>query len=636
MEQIKTDVRELFPIRLILAIGNTLLRLWDNLIGTYHYLGCRNLLGRRLKYLAFSGKRPIAALSWSAPALKLHVRDRYIGWSDEQRKMHLDKGVNNSRFLVLPWVKSPNLASHILALNIRRIKKDWKNNFGIDLIFLEAFTDPRFFNGICYKAANWKYLGQSRGYGKQGEGYSYHGKVKDVYFYALEREFREIIGCQKKQYEPFQRPPQSQKKMEELKMLLEHCEWNRSLAPVMDLDGEDLKNCYEEFISFHEQFHGFYGRKEHHRLGLAYLGGLLSNSEAKSCEPIAIEMLGKSSVRSVQSFMKNYRWDHDAAQSSHQEMLSEKISHQDGMISVDSSEFVKQGKESVGVARQYCGRLGKVENSQSGVFVAYSSKKGYGLLSGRLYMPEKWFSDEYAERRKKTMVPEDLIFKTKPQIASELINDILESNWFSVKWIGCDTTFGADIAFLNSLPKEMYYFASVSSDTRVFLEKPKVGIPPYKGRGPRPTKEKVLPGEPKPMKVKDIIESGKIEMKKVILSEGAKGPVIAEIGRIRVYRSKEGLPADESVWLIIRRDDDGKTRFALSNAPEEITFEELCHASIMRWPIEQCFKEGKGQIGMADYEHRSWPAWHRHMLFVFLGLHFLLSLRINLKKKPHA
>jgi SRSO17 transposase len=304
------------------------------------------------------------------------------------------------------------------------------------------------------------------------------------------------------------------------------------------------------------------------------------------------------------------------------------------MITVDSSEFVKKGKESVGVARQYCGTLGKVENCQSGVFAGYSSDKGYGIVADRLYMPERWFSEEYAERREKTMVPEDLEFRTKPEIAKELIREVAESGFFPAKWLGCDATFGSDTGFLKSVASTFNYFASVKSDTRVFVEWPKVGIPPYKGRGRKPGKLRVLPGEPKPLKVKELV--GKMKFEPVVFSEGSKGPVTGKAAMTRVYRSVDGLPEDESLWLFARRDGSGKTRFALSNAPENISLEEMCEASIMRWPIEQCFREGKDQVGMGHYEHRSWPAWHRHMLFVSLALHFLLRLRIKYKKKPRA
>ena len=334
--------------------------------------------------------------------------------------------------------------------------------------------------------------------------------------------------------------------------------------------------------------------------------------------------------------MKTYRWDLAGMEGRHLTLLSESVTCSNGMINTDSSEFLKKGKESVGVARQYCGEAGKTDNCQSGVFVGYSSKKGYGLLTSQLYMPEVWFSEEYDERRQFNLVPADLEFQTKPQIALTLINKVSATGLFPAKWIGCDATFGSDINFLNSLPKHMYFFAGIRSNTQVFLEKPEVGLPPYRGRGPKPKKIKVLPGQPEAQTVSKIAQSEEIRWTPVVLAEGAKGPIVAEVVALRIYLSRNGLPEDDGCWLFIRRSQNGQVKYAISNAPEDISFSELCDASTMRWPIEHCFEEGKSHLGMGDYEHRSWPAWHRHMTYVFLGLHFLLRLRLENKKKSGA
>ncbi len=118
------------------------------------------------------------------------------------------------------------------------------------------------------------------------------------------------------------------------------------------------------------------------------------------------------------------------------------------------------------------------------------------------------------------------------------------------------------------------------------------------------------------------------------LAEGAKGPIVAEVTRIRVIESRDELPGKE-VWLFIRRSIDRKeSKYFLSNTPLEIPFEEMCQVCIMRWPIEQCFQEGKGELGIDHYEHRAWEGWNRHMTFVFIAQLFLLRVRQTLKKKP--
>ena len=633
---IADQLHNLPPVSVKLVSESDSEPLWDQLVRSYHYLGYQRLIGHRLKYMAFIEDQPVAALSWSAPALKLAARDQFIGWSAAQRKRHLNQLASNSRFLIPPWVKIPNLASHVLSLNIAQLKKDWQQHFNKQLLVLETFVDSRYFKGTCYKAANWLHVGDTYGSGKQGKGYCYHGTPKEIYLYVLEPKFRFIIGCQQKAPCLFHCPPPTKIKVEELVMLLEHCQWHPQLVAELGLGESDVKSLAQELVEFHQQFHNHYGRIEHQRLGLAYISGLMSNSQAKSVEPIALEFLDKASVRSLQMFMKNYRWDHQGIQRAHQSMLAQMISRPDGMITVDSCEFPKKGKESVGVARQYCGALGKVENCQSGVFVGYSSLSGYGLLNCQLYMPESWFSKEQQKRRKANMVPQKLVFQTKQQIAGGLIEQVMATGDFPSRWLGCDATFGTDNDFLTTLPSDLYYFADIRCDTLVFTKKPRIGLPPYKGRGRRPSKLKVLAGQPKAKSVSDIAASKRLSWKSVIVAEGAKGPIIAKVARIQVYLARDGLPVGERQWLFLRKNTDGKIKYAISNAPKQIPFAELIKASTMRWPIEQCFQEGKGQLGMDNYEHRSWPAWHRHMIYVFLALHFLLGMRLKFKKNSFA
>lgn len=602
---------------------------WDDLVRSHHYLGYQKLLGRRLKYLVFMGERPVAALSFSAPALRLGVRDRYIGWSVEQRKAFLHHVTGNSRFVIFPWIHVTHLASQVLSRVLHRLPGDWRKRYGNELWLVETFVDPALFRGTSYKAANWTCLGFTQGSTKQGRGYVYHGRVKEVYVYVLEPRFRQRIGCHEK-------PPRPSRSLnvEAQRMIIRPENWNPAATPWMKLTEKDVRAMADELVTFHEQYNDCFGRMEHKRLGLAYLSGLLSNSPAKSVEPIALELLGAPAVRSLQKFMKTYRWDQEAIKQKHQEALSREIASPDGMLTVDSCESVKKGKESVGVARQYCGEVGKVENCQSGVFVGYSSEKGYGLLDCRLYMPRPWFTEEYGERRNDTLVPRDLVFRTKPEIAGALLNEVLEKKRFPVRWVGCDATFGSDWHFLESLPSDVRYFAAVHSHTKVFLKKPRVGLPPYSGHGRRPQKPRVLRG--RSFTVREVARSRKCSWSKVMLAEGAKGPISADIACMRVYPARDGLPYGDPLWLFIRRTADGEIKYAFSNAPATISFDELCKASTMRWPIEQCFQDGKSHLGMNQYEHRSWPAWHRHMLYVFLALHFLLRLRLRFKKNSSA
>ena len=140
----------------------------------------------------------------------------------------------------------------------------------------------------------------------------------------------------------------------------------------------------------------------------------------------------------------------------HQQQVVQIFGAEDGMITLDPSEFPKKGKNSVGVAHQYCGNTGKNDNCQSGVFIGYVSEKGYGLIDTQLYMPESWFDEDHKELRKTNLVPEDLSFQTKNDIASDLIKSV--SKKFPARWIGCDASFGSDMDFLKSLPNSTLLF----------------------------------------------------------------------------------------------------------------------------------------------------------------------------------
>ena len=158
---------------------------------------------------------------------------------------------------------------------------------------LETFVDPQRFKATSYKAANWQFLGLTQGSTKQGQGYIYHGIIKEIYFYVLDPHFRKHIGCKQKPCPPH-RPPLSPKRMEELEMILHDADWDPDVMPCMDLTEQDVENMADNLVKFHQEFHSCFGRAEHHRLGLAYFSGLLSNSKAKSIEPIALEFLGNN------------------------------------------------------------------------------------------------------------------------------------------------------------------------------------------------------------------------------------------------------------------------------------------------------------------------------------------------------
>lgn len=418
-------------------------------------------------------------------------------------------------------------------------------------------------------------------------------------------------------------------------MLIETAQYDKAMVEQMDL--KELKS--EEISKTLEAYLGGYSESMRNRSQRKYFGafvkGLLSDLERKSIEPIALSILDETEVRGFQQFFKRSVLEEKAVRVEYQHQLSTAISDEGGMLCVDGSDFVKKGQESAGVYRQHCGRLGKTENCQAGVFTSYVSSKGYGLVEGRLYMPKRWFSEEYAERMKRCEVPKEITFQTKNEIASEMIRAAYESGELAIEWVGCDAAFGCDHKFLERLPEGLKYFAATKEIELVFLDMPEMIMPenPRTGRRyqyPRPSIS--------PIRAKAVAEDPSIPWELVMLGPGTKGPIYAHTKCVRcvscIAQNDHGnhLAPGIEIWLYIRRYEDGSLKYFISNAPKDTERDVLNKLATMRWSIEQCFEECKSYLGMTHYETRTYQAWHRHMLLVMIAHLFTIILRQTYKK----
>jgi len=182
------------PLDLAMVRRTASERLYQSLIRQYHYLGYTQPVGEHLEYIAFSHDRPIACLGFSSAPRHIGVRDRYLGWTQEERIANLHKIAVNTRFLILPWVAVPHLASHLLGLIARRIASDWEALYHHPIVWLETFVDPeRGFTGTCYRAANWHYLGLTTGRGKNDHTNKQNRSLKHVFGYPLHKHFRRAL-----------------------------------------------------------------------------------------------------------------------------------------------------------------------------------------------------------------------------------------------------------------------------------------------------------------------------------------------------------------------------------------------------------------------------------------------------------
>lgn len=181
------------PVKLQLVRNSSSEPLYNSLIQRHHYLGYRQIVGNHLKYMAFIGEQPVACLGWGSAAWSVKSRESFVKWDKPTKEKNLHFVVNNTRFLILPWVKIKFLASKILSLNARRISVDWFNIYNHHVYLLETFVEQGRFKGTCYKAANWIRVGQTKGTAKRGHDHLFHGKIKDVYLYPLRKDFRKKL-----------------------------------------------------------------------------------------------------------------------------------------------------------------------------------------------------------------------------------------------------------------------------------------------------------------------------------------------------------------------------------------------------------------------------------------------------------
>lgn len=192
---IEGNLSDLRPIELLQVRRTPLEKVYQGLMEQFHYLGYSRPVGEHLGYLAYSQNRPLACIGWCSAPRHIGCRDRHIGWTKEQRIRNLSLVVINTRDLILPWVRVPHLASHLLGLMARRISRDWQQIYRHPVVWLESFVDPeRGFLGTCYKAANWIYLGQTTGRGKDDQTHKVNRSLKAVWGYPLRRDYRKVLG----------------------------------------------------------------------------------------------------------------------------------------------------------------------------------------------------------------------------------------------------------------------------------------------------------------------------------------------------------------------------------------------------------------------------------------------------------
>ena len=408
-------------------------------------------------------------------------------------------------------------------------------------------------------------------------------------------------------------------------------------VPRCELEKDDVEGFMDELEQFHGSFSDCFVRSEPRENFLRYMEGLLSPLERKSIEPIALHVEG-ANVRCMQNTITNAHWDEERMEAGYHDKVREKLADPDAVMIFDESGFVKKGEHSAGVARQYCGTIGKVENCQVGTFAAYASRHGYALVDKELFIPQAWFDEEHKAKREQLDFPEGLQFKTKPQQAAEMLERLHPV--FPFKYALADSIYGESEDFINAVESHlgMIYFVQVSRKTQIWLREPATRIKHYQYKGQSRSKRVVRETEKDPIRMDTFAEGLHDHFwYRRTVSEGSKGPIAYEFTRRRVTLCRDGLPY-KTVWMLIRRNTNKDNRhycYYISNAPLSTRLKTFVWLSGIRWAIEQCFEEAKSEVGMDHYEVRKYPAWNRHILSSMLCHFFLWHLLIrNAHKSP--
>jgi SRSO17 transposase len=406
--------------------------------------------------------------------------------------------------------------------------------------------------------------------------------------------------------------------------------------PTFDVVPSDVEGFIDELWEFQAAFHDCFARSEPRAHFIDYMVGQYSQLERKSIEPMALRVEG-GAVRGLQRFISDVHWDEEQMLWNYHQLVAEELGDPDGILMFDETGFVKKGQDSAGVARQYCGSLGKVENCQVGVFAGYASRQGYALVDKRLFLPEVWFTEAYAARRARCQIPPEVTFQSKPQLAATMLQAIVRGGLLPFKYVLADCLYGNSPDFLDAVDAcvGITTFVAIPSETRCWLQAPRTTDRTYTYRGAVRTKRVVMGPAPAPCTVAALAASlPASSWYQRMVSEGTKGPITYAFARQRVTLCKEGLP-DRTVWLVIKRTLGTTPTYSyyISNAPVSMPLRTFVWLSGIRWAIEQCFEEGKTELGMDHYEVRKYPGWHHHMLTTMLAHFFLWHLKLRLGKK---
>jgi SRSO17 transposase len=397
--------------------------------------------------------------------------------------------------------------------------------------------------------------------------------------------------------------------------LLEHPTAQALLADA-EVSATAVSGCGLRLQAFLQRYLPRFYRVEQHELALVVLQGKLSNLQRKTSEPIAYQA-GRQR-KPVQHFVGAGSWDDESVMAELRQHVAETCADPDAVLVLDPSAFPKSGADSCGVARQWCGRLGKIENCQVGVFLSYVTVHAYAPLDRQLYLPQEWAADR--KRRQATHVPEEVTFQESWRIGLELLDRSRGDVPFG--WVAGDDEFGRVSAFRAELrSRRLRYVLDVPANTLI-----------------RDLGERPAPGRRRPpwRRVDEWAQAQPASRwRRLVLGDGSKRPKVVRAVEAWVQtKDEEGRLGPRERLVVIRSvATEPRVWYTLSNARADVALVGVAEAHARRHGVEEVLQAGKGEVGLAHYEVRSWVGWHHHMTLSLLALWFLILEKRRLEKK---
>ncbi len=394
------------------------------------------------------------------------------------------------------------------------------------------------------------------------------------------------------------------------------------------MTSEELEAWQEDFEQFHAQFADLFERSESREQAKKYLRGLLAQADRKNSWQVA-EAVGDRIPDRMQRLLYRVPWDADAARDRLQRFVIETVGDDEGIGVVDETSFLKKGTHSVGVARQYLGAAGKLENGQVATVLSYAAKGAHMFLDRRLYLPEEWAWNK--QRRAEARVPAEVRFESKPEQASAMLMHAWEQG-VPMRWVTGDEVYGDSPRLRETIQAHgRFYVLAVSANTRVWTERPQVEEPREQTGGRPRHAPRLAQGAPKARMVSEVVASlPHSAWKRVAVVEGEKGMITYHWARVRVVESRDQLPGPD-VWLLARRSQSApdKLSYYLAYAPPKTSLQTLVRVASTRYTVEQCIEEAKGETGLDEYEVRFWHSWYRHITLSMMAHAWLASIKLR-------